>query len=474
MTASSEVGETSHQRAKFRLFQTQYLVVYLLTMYADWLQGTHMYALYEGYSSMDTAALQDAGELSKYHPSAWGKPVIAYLFITGFLCSGVFGTFAGSLVDSLGRKKGVFVFCALEIAINTMEEYEDVRILFLGRVLGGISTSLLFTSFESWMVTEHRNRKFPEEWLSQTFAYGQMGNGIVAIIAGFTADISVSYMGNIGPFRTAVLVTTIVLGYVMVTWNENVGNSVPSTFSNFSAAWKTIWGDYRILLVGFTQAFFEGAMYTFVFNWVPAMYHVWGSGIKLGSIFSSFMVCITLGGFLYERATKIYDSGVITLSIFVVATVALTVPAMCPDNIYAVYGGFLLFETCVGASFACGGSARSAVMPQELQATIMNVFRIPLNILVVVGTSLDSFATTRQKLCVCVQWLLFAVILQAVYVAKNPAGVVAANPKAVRQPKASGKRTAVKRKQKTKRAKTPSSRRKRTPSKKVKELRELL
>ena len=91
MTASSEVGETSHQRAKFRLFQTQYLVVYLLTMYADWLQGTHMYALYEGYSSMDTAALQDAGELSKYHPSAWGKPVIAYLFITGFLCSGAAG-----------------------------------------------------------------------------------------------------------------------------------------------------------------------------------------------------------------------------------------------------------------------------------------------------------------------------------------------------------------------------------------------
>ena len=298
----------------------------------------------------------------------------------------------------------------------------------------------------------------------------------MAIIAGFTADIAVSYMGNIGPFRTAVLVTTVVLGYVTVSWNENVGDSAPSTLSNFSAAWKAIWGDYRILLVGFTQAFFEGAMYTFVFNWVPAMHHVGGYDIKLGSIFSSFMVCITLGGFLYERATKYYDSAVITLFIFAVSTIALAIPAMFPDDFYFVYGGFLLFETCVGASFACGGSVRSGIMPQELQATIMNVFRIPLNILVVVGTALDSFdMPTRQRLCVCVQWLLFAVILQAVFIAKNPSGEPMKKPKAKANSKTSGKTPpASKRKRKTKRTKTPASKRKRTPSKKVQELRALI
>ena len=43
-----------------------------------------------------------------------------------------------------------------------MEEVEDMRVLLLGRLLGGISTSLLFTSFESWMVAEHRARGYPE------------------------------------------------------------------------------------------------------------------------------------------------------------------------------------------------------------------------------------------------------------------------------------------------------------------------
>lgn len=39
-----------------------------------------------------------------------------------------------------------------------MEHIPDMRLLLLGRVLGGISTSLLFSAFESWMVSEHRKQ----------------------------------------------------------------------------------------------------------------------------------------------------------------------------------------------------------------------------------------------------------------------------------------------------------------------------
>lgn len=31
----------------------------------------------------------------------------------------------------------------------------DYKVLMLGRVLGGIATSLLFSAFESWLVAEH-------------------------------------------------------------------------------------------------------------------------------------------------------------------------------------------------------------------------------------------------------------------------------------------------------------------------------
>jgi MFS family permease len=61
-------------------------------------------------------------------------------------------------------------------------------VLLLGRILGGLSTSLLFTAFESWMVSEHRKQGFPEELLAGTFSVASAGNGLMAIIAGLLAQ----------------------------------------------------------------------------------------------------------------------------------------------------------------------------------------------------------------------------------------------------------------------------------------------
>jgi hypothetical protein len=93
-------------------------------------------------------------------------------------------------VDRWGRRLGCIVYCVLEVAINVLEHYPDMRLLMLGRILGGMSTSLLFSAFESWMVSEHRRRGFPERLLSSTFALASWGNGIMAIAAGFLAQIS--------------------------------------------------------------------------------------------------------------------------------------------------------------------------------------------------------------------------------------------------------------------------------------------
>ena len=45
-----------------------------------------------------------------------------------------------------------------KVVINALEHIPDMRLLLLGRVLGGISTSLLFSAFESWMVSQHRKQ----------------------------------------------------------------------------------------------------------------------------------------------------------------------------------------------------------------------------------------------------------------------------------------------------------------------------
>ena len=132
---------------EFDAFRHQYMLVYLVIMLADWMQGTHMYTLYLSYNVN-----------------------ISALFLTGFLSGAILAPFLGSAVDKFGRKRSCIAYCVLEIIINTLEHSQNFYILLFGRVLGGVSTNLLFSAFESWMTTEHRKKGFPEEWLSRTYS----------------------------------------------------------------------------------------------------------------------------------------------------------------------------------------------------------------------------------------------------------------------------------------------------------------
>lgn len=147
--------------------------------------------------------------------------------------------------------------------------------LILGRILGGLSTSLLFSAFESWMVSEHRIQKFPEELLASTFGICSWGNGVVAILAGFLAQFASDVSGDIGPFQLAIALTVVSLAMV-VFWRENYGSghseedSLSSPSSSFSATCKSIGDSFAViskdpsmLYLGLSQAFFEGAVYTF-------------------------------------------------------------------------------------------------------------------------------------------------------------------------------------------------------------------
>merc|ERR1719343_1708957 len=105
-TFVSLAGFTSCVRA----FQRQYLVVYVIIMTADWLQGTNMYTLYQSYGTD-----------------------ISTLFITGFTSSAIFGTIVGLYVDRWGRKFGCIVYLLLEIVINLLEHINNLPLLLLGR-----------------------------------------------------------------------------------------------------------------------------------------------------------------------------------------------------------------------------------------------------------------------------------------------------------------------------------------------------
>lgn len=410
----------------FRLFQAQYLSVYLVVMLADWLQGTNMYTLYTSYNV-------DVGTL----------------FLTGFLSSAIFGTFLGVYVDKWGRKLGCVIFCVLEIVINSLEHVPSMPVLLVGRVLGGLSTTLLFSAFESWMVTEHRRRGFHKDLLSSTFSIASWGSSVMAICAGFLAQVSADLLGDIGPFQLAIALTCLSLVMIVAWWGENYGEEEDKEgggdggsdgkgaakeegiVASIRAAMSTIWTSPSILYLGLSQAFFEGAMYTFVFMWVPTMQVVFAQRqsadeLPIGLVFSCFMLAMTIGGMLFGSILPAFPGRANGLCIltYVLAAASMCVPIV-KFSFWWVFGGFLVLEGMVGMFNSCGAQQRSEIYPGDKQSSIMSVFRLPLNLLVVWGTNAANRAgdvsSMQMVFALIVGFLLVASHLQVALTAVEAA-----------------------------------------------------
>ena len=413
------------QAASFKAFQREYLVVYLVIMLADWLQGTNMYTLYSGYGVS-----------------------VSTLFLTGFSSSLVFGTFVGLLVDEYGRRRACVLFCVLEIIINLLEHVPSMGLLLVGRVLGGISTSLLFSAFESWMVAEHRKRGYPEAWLAGTFSLAAAGNGFVAVFAGLLAQVAADYRGDIGPFQLAIALTVLALGFVL-RWPENYGAAgdaksssvAASVSSSLATASAAIRKDKRVALLAAVSALFEGATFTFVFMWVPALIgkYPYAGDLPTGLVFASFMVAITLGGVVYGLAVGDGDAALLagsdaverfSLLVLLAAAAAMAVPTLGADaavapqasaalaTFPATVAAFLLLEVCVGCFNGCAATMRARYIPDAVQGAVMNLSRVPLNVLVVAGTTMADHAPAQVAFGAVAATFLLGALLQGLLVAQ--------------------------------------------------------
>lgn len=144
------------------------------------------------------------------------------------------------------------VFCILYSISCLTKLSSNFNWLLLGRLTGGVSTSLLFSVFEAWMVSEHNSRGFKSDLLSSTFSWATFLNGMVAIGSGVVAEYVVGRYGNVAPFMTAIGFLMTAFCVVFLTWKENYGsegNTESSVMGLKRAAKIVVNGEWFILLI---------------------------------------------------------------------------------------------------------------------------------------------------------------------------------------------------------------------------------
>lgn len=145
----------------------RYLPVYALGTLGDWMQGGHLYALYQSY------------DYSIAH--------IAHIFAIGYTSAALLGTYAAAFGDRYGYRLCVIIYGVCYSLECLSMNYASTSILLAGRICGGIAYSLLYVSFESWLVAEGQARALPSEYMGHLFATATTVNALSAVLGGALA-----------------------------------------------------------------------------------------------------------------------------------------------------------------------------------------------------------------------------------------------------------------------------------------------
>jgi MFS transporter, MFS domain-containing protein family, molybdate-anion transporter len=148
-------------------------------------------------------------------------------------------------------------------------------------------------------------------------------------------------------------------------------------------------------------------MYIFVLQWPPMIKQAiqsvaWttSAGVPYGKIFSCLMACCLLGSSSFNALQKMNVAAELSASfMLLLATAAIglatllsgggaiSLPLLGPlgsrQALYGVIAAFFLFEVCVGMYFPTIGFLRSKYIPDKNRSVIMNLFGLPLNLIVV-------------------------------------------------------------------------------------------
>lgn len=379
----AQFDDQKHVSLEFYNLKRTYLIVYSLMLAADWLQGPVVYILYKHYG--------------------FTHKEIGKLYFAGFAASCVGGVLVGPLVDGLGRKNGALAYMILYIASCLTKHFNDYSTLIMGRILGGLATSLLFSTFDAWYIAEHTRRRLPESLISDTLSSVTTMNSAIAIISGLVAQLAINSTDEViligdarigyytAPFDVAIICLAAGGILASVMWGENWGNRQAGCAA-ISDAWLFLVNNPSVMALGVIQGLFEGAMYCFVFIWTPAL----GDEAPHGVVFATFMVACALGSHVF----KVMDNPFVSLNVAcILGTLSLSNQFFSITDHWIRYFGFILFEITCGIYFPSIGTLKSQHVSEQYRATIYNIFRVPMNLIVTVVLIGEYDVETTIMIC---------------------------------------------------------------------------
>lgn len=407
---TTEDAETINKDEEASKFRRLFLQVYLLVMGSEWLQGPYLYTLLR-----DEKALPES--------------TVAALYATVYIAAAVSALGTGFLADRYGRRAACFCFCIIHSVACLTVLSQNLAVLIIGRILAGIALTLLWTVFESWMVTEYISRGFEDSSVPLSSMFGIMttSNCMAAILGGVLGHCMVLALGSRkDPFVAGITLEAAAAFLMWKTWPENYGVQAPENESLEDAAARKETapglqlGDPRIWALSFVGCCFEGTTFLVVFFWPGMLQEAHtndhGDGdIPYGPAFSTFMAAMILGAWLFRNLTKDHAAfrgqgevqgwwivrpsfttqSLLATSVFVAALSLLGMSLVTSE--LGTFAMCLLFEVCNGIYVPSIAFQRGLVVDESNRAGVYGLLKIPLFLSVVMSLAITARDTHNRR-----------------------------------------------------------------------------
>ncbi|RYP24090.1 hypothetical protein DL767_008666 [Monosporascus sp. MG133] len=309
---------------------------------------------------------------------------------------------------------------------NTVAAINSLLILFFGRVCGGVCTTLLFSVFETWMISEYHERCLPLVGLRLSSVFGNLTtiSYMVAIVSTLVGDLLIQHSGTqTAPFLAASVCCVGAAYLIARFWNENFGTQQTERtwIEHVKRDILAMIRKPRIFALGIASCFLEGAVYLFLFYWSEALKSVRMRASPASGeppfvlVLFSFMCATMTGSVIYTLLTAAQTpQGTfnVVMAVTVVASCCLFLGAVLQTE-SLLFWAFCLFEVFVGAYLPSMAYLKSEVVEDGVRGRMYSLLRFPINVFVLVAYGLDEKGDAQRNriLFVCSGLLLVAFVV---------------------------------------------------------------
>ena len=352
--------------------KVRYLIAYVLTRAAMWAKAPYLYTLFATVHKFSMAE-------------------IGILYLVDAVAAFIFGPITGQLADVYGRR----FFCQfynISIVLNLLMRMAGTRALAYGaQIVTGIGAGLINTTFEAWVVSE-AGKDFKnfvierDRFLKKLFRTANILDAVMSILVSAICAIIYSIWGLYAPFWISIILTVLACIVIAILWDENkpMANSKVSALSQFAEACMEL-KKREVLSVGLIESIVMAVLNIFLFSWTPILKNSTTGGINVGFIFTCMVLTMIVG-------TKTYEVTILHLGCdyYMSIAVSLLIEALlffivyCKESFFIRLISLALINGFQGFYNPVNSIIKSKILIEKYRALLMNIFRIPLNLYVII------------------------------------------------------------------------------------------